>query len=577
MNLNIISILYISFRLAPFILVSYLSLSSLFGGDYKAIVYLAGLLIACFFTSMTSNGLPAFILQTTEKEDDILPDVCNSITLTGVSPFSKLPLSQTVFAFTYAYLLYVIYVHNIVNMNLPTIIIFPFLMLADLMWHYTYKCSSILSSLISISIGLVCGLCWGAIIDSSNATNLQYLNGISGQNTCSRPQSQKFKCSNINVNGEIKNHYYDTGNINTSIVSSSIKLYSSIYNFTASYSNESRTISIPYSGVYIIIIDSNEEIDGQRNIGDATKLFYFMVSGIKGDSASTTTNSSNMITSSTSNLSITDTKNGQITLSSNTGGTFDNCQIYYYTLYSKSDRIDLNQTKSLSIDSPQSFQMPSSGFFFITVDGNGLTNAENIYSFYAVCCINDDKNVSFICQDCNYLTGNKGADKKNTISSSSDSVFSLTVSGNKNGQFSLQLQNGKSSQNNLTYHIYYNQLCGGDTSMVLLNKYNMPININIGVGSKDGSKHTLTLPTSGVFLITVDGNNFNNVNAICSFYICGFTKGSSNISVITTITSQTGGLYIVKGLSNAQFSLEYKATKGNESNVFNVYYQKIYP
>jgi len=105
MELKLFSILYIAFRLAPFILVSYLSLSSLFGQDYKAIVYLAGLLIACFITVLISSNIPISWI-TYEDTVSNSPDICNSLTLTGAAPFSLLPLSQTVFSYTFFYLFF---------------------------------------------------------------------------------------------------------------------------------------------------------------------------------------------------------------------------------------------------------------------------------------------------------------------------------------------------------------------------------------------------------------------------------------------------------------------------------------
>ena len=47
MNIDLIKIVYLFFRLAPIIIVSYFTLSSIFNNDLKGIVYLAGLLLTC--------------------------------------------------------------------------------------------------------------------------------------------------------------------------------------------------------------------------------------------------------------------------------------------------------------------------------------------------------------------------------------------------------------------------------------------------------------------------------------------------------------------------------------------------
>ena len=50
MDLNIINIMYMFFRLAPFIIVSYFTLQSLFNQDMKGVIYIIGLIVASFVT-----------------------------------------------------------------------------------------------------------------------------------------------------------------------------------------------------------------------------------------------------------------------------------------------------------------------------------------------------------------------------------------------------------------------------------------------------------------------------------------------------------------------------------------------
>ena len=129
MDLNLISIGYLCFFLAPFILVCFFTLNSIFNQDFKGLVYLIGLIVSCFITilidkSGINNYLPAF-----ESTSADIPGVCNSISIAGVTSISNLPLNQTIFGYTFAYLLYAILAPNpnLVLQNLPTIIFFPIL------------------------------------------------------------------------------------------------------------------------------------------------------------------------------------------------------------------------------------------------------------------------------------------------------------------------------------------------------------------------------------------------------------------------------------------------------------------
>ena len=120
MELNIISFTYLFLRLAPFVLVSFFSLSSIFNQDFKGLVYLVGLLFACFINIFVGNVL-TFIPSYENK-----PEICNMISINQTSDISRLPLGQAVFGYTFAYLLYTIIKYNYVTQNINTIIFFPF-------------------------------------------------------------------------------------------------------------------------------------------------------------------------------------------------------------------------------------------------------------------------------------------------------------------------------------------------------------------------------------------------------------------------------------------------------------------
>lgn len=204
-ELNLVNILYISFRLAPFILVCFFSLSSILNQDFKGLIYLAGLLMTCGIVIMFGNVMGS---QTSIFESGSNA-ICNTITLSGSGPLSTLPLSQTVFGYTFFYLLYIILQYtlgpvnnNLVNQNIPTLVIFPLLIVTDFIWNLSNKCASFYAVLASLIIGSGCGVLWSYIIDSTGMTNLQYFNGLSNQETCSQPTAQTFKCR-LYKNGQL--------------------------------------------------------------------------------------------------------------------------------------------------------------------------------------------------------------------------------------------------------------------------------------------------------------------------------------------------------------------------------------
>jgi len=199
-ELDITSILYISFRLAPFILVSFFSLASIINQDIKGLIYLIGLLIASAVAIIFGN---TFDFAITPSSPNTLYDdttrTCNLLTLTKTGPLSKLPLSQVVFSYTFGYLMYIIGKYKLASQNIPTIIIFPLLILFDWLWMTNNNCASSMAVFLAMIVGGSVGAGWSALIDSLKLSKYQYFSGLSTKETCSLAANQSFKCRKSSV------------------------------------------------------------------------------------------------------------------------------------------------------------------------------------------------------------------------------------------------------------------------------------------------------------------------------------------------------------------------------------------
>lgn len=191
MELSITSLLYLFFRLSPFILVSYFSLSSVFNQDIKGLIYLAGLLIACFVSILFGK----FFENSFQTDENTLNPVCNLITIGSMGSFSNIPLGTVMMTYTLFYLVYIIAMYNIVMYNLPTIILFPLLILGDIIWNLRNNCYGIISIVAALVIGGGIGTFWAYVIDSIKKPDLFYLNVGSNQTVCKRPSKQLYKCT----------------------------------------------------------------------------------------------------------------------------------------------------------------------------------------------------------------------------------------------------------------------------------------------------------------------------------------------------------------------------------------------
>ena len=208
---NLINILYLAFRLAPFIIVCFFTLNSFMNWDIKGIVYLFGLLFACFLNMLIGNT-GAFDSPSSSSSEQ-----CNIMGLgESGTALSKLPLSTTVFSYTFFYLLMFIInltshespnnpgaivtdkkrltqLNAAMTQNIPTLILFPTLLIVDSIWLSLNSCASGASIFTALIISGVVGILWATIITSTKNTDLQYVNN-KGLDVCNRPTKTLYRC-----------------------------------------------------------------------------------------------------------------------------------------------------------------------------------------------------------------------------------------------------------------------------------------------------------------------------------------------------------------------------------------------
>jgi hypothetical protein len=181
-------------------------MDSLINNSLRGIIYLAGLLVCCFVVTLLANSFPN--ISPTMASTEFLPGSiipfqnydCNVLTLGENGPISKLPLSQSVFAYTLSYLLVLIADVDkdntgIMLKNIPTILLFIILILADFAWSLINKCTpSLLHPLLAGGIGAMFGVGWASILTAYKLTDFYYISGTSTREVCSAPTQKSFKC-----------------------------------------------------------------------------------------------------------------------------------------------------------------------------------------------------------------------------------------------------------------------------------------------------------------------------------------------------------------------------------------------
>ena len=238
--MDLFGLLYLFFRLSPFIIASFFSLISVFNSDLKGFIYLVGLIFSTAITMFAGNTaksyfFPDFGTGTTTNSsnkdgasgstsgstsasnkgsgvvdaalslfgggDDTqkttkgeIPPVCNTLSLGGFTGFSKVPLSTAVLSYTFFYLVYTIGKYDMALYNIPTLILFPIIILSDMGWNIKNGCYPLIACVMSLIVAGGIGVLWSFIV-STYMPNMQYIIVGSNREMCMKPNDQTMICT----------------------------------------------------------------------------------------------------------------------------------------------------------------------------------------------------------------------------------------------------------------------------------------------------------------------------------------------------------------------------------------------
>lgn len=187
MEMNLASMSYLFFRLSPFILVCFFALGSILNSELKGFVYLVGLCFSFFVTFMINGALG----DTPDINAQSL--LCKSFSVNNIYS-TKTPASLIILSYTFFYLVYPIAIHDLAIYNVPTLVLFPILILADIWWNFSHQCFPVVNCVITLAIAAGCGVAWSYFIEETKMPGLQYFNVGSNRERCTRPTKQRFKC-----------------------------------------------------------------------------------------------------------------------------------------------------------------------------------------------------------------------------------------------------------------------------------------------------------------------------------------------------------------------------------------------
>ena len=170
MDLNLITCIYLLIRLSSFIVACYYTFSPFYQKSFKGLVYLVGLIVSLIFTiSFSFLGIPYLEKQGVFEPVFGKSEKCNLL----YAGLSKIPLSSTIFGYTFGYLVYNMGINNNAKYYITTLIIFCILILTDWAFNILNNCYNVAYTFISFFLGGGIGILASYIV-INNYSDMQY-------------------------------------------------------------------------------------------------------------------------------------------------------------------------------------------------------------------------------------------------------------------------------------------------------------------------------------------------------------------------------------------------------------------
>jgi hypothetical protein len=196
-------LLYVGFRIIPFIIVSFFVLTSILKSDIRGVIFLGLLLVNCIIVVITDS---IFKMNSEYRYDtpEEVKNICNnreySVSNTANERITVMPLNINIVSFTYAYLVYLIAKYKQVNSNVHTIIFFAVLLFSMIIWETANRCAGFAFIVLSLCLGAALGVGFCEMLDyfavKYQMKGIHFFSNITNDDdVCKVTNEEVFECS----------------------------------------------------------------------------------------------------------------------------------------------------------------------------------------------------------------------------------------------------------------------------------------------------------------------------------------------------------------------------------------------
>jgi hypothetical protein len=178
--------------ISPYLVVFFVLFNSIVNSNLKGLIYMAGVIIL-FIVVVSFQKLSG----TTSK---LIPDAMCNLFHINVELGSTPSFSVALVLYTMLYLFIPMISNNVINY--PFIIILSFILVLNVFYRISKKCTSMFGALTGGFLGFLWGIIYYVIVKSGDPKLTYYDDFISNKVACSRPSKQQFKCA-VYKNGEL--------------------------------------------------------------------------------------------------------------------------------------------------------------------------------------------------------------------------------------------------------------------------------------------------------------------------------------------------------------------------------------
>ena len=179
------------FRLASFILPSYLVFSSVYYNDVKAYLYLLGLMVASVLAGLLVSG---FLFKSGELSNQNA--ICNLFTINGISS-NNMSWSTMILSFSIAYLYYCMKKINATSEYIHVLVALAIVLLADTALNIYTGCIIFGNHLITVGSLALFGYIWGYCVDQLKIKNSLFFDHPSNREKCKPGSGKKYRCAHF--------------------------------------------------------------------------------------------------------------------------------------------------------------------------------------------------------------------------------------------------------------------------------------------------------------------------------------------------------------------------------------------